>query len=103
MESMLNDIVAIGVEEGPAEEGPVLFQMTAKVMVQALHKGSACNGKAYKESNLILIYVMARRVMIMHHRKMHLGNMHQWARNGRLMHLMSRHVIVMHVLVMHER
>jgi hypothetical protein len=37
----LNDIVAMGIEEGP-----VLFQMTAKVIVQALHKGNACNGKA---------------------------------------------------------
>jgi hypothetical protein len=26
----------------------VLFQMTAKVMVQALHKGKAWNGKACK-------------------------------------------------------
>jgi hypothetical protein len=29
------------------EEGPVLFQMTAKVIVQALRKGKACNGKAW--------------------------------------------------------
>jgi hypothetical protein len=43
----LNDIVAIGIEEGP-----VLFQMTAKVIVQALHKGKACNGSACKVKSL---------------------------------------------------
>jgi hypothetical protein len=43
MESILNDIVAMGIEEGP-----VLFQMTAKVMVQALCKGKACNDKQCK-------------------------------------------------------
>jgi hypothetical protein len=45
-EIILNDIVAIGIEEGP-----VLFQMTAKVIVQALHKGKACNGKACKDKS----------------------------------------------------
>jgi hypothetical protein len=44
MESIFNDIVAIGIEQGP-----VLFQMTEKVMMQALHKGKACNGKACKD------------------------------------------------------
>jgi hypothetical protein len=43
----LNAIVAVGIEEGP-----VLFQMTAKVIVQALHKGKACNGKACKDKSL---------------------------------------------------
>jgi hypothetical protein len=43
----LNAIVAIGIEEGP-----VLFQMTAKVIVQALHKGNACNGRACKDKSL---------------------------------------------------
>jgi hypothetical protein len=43
----LNDIVAMGIEEEP-----VLFQMTAKVIVQALHKGRACNGKACKDKAL---------------------------------------------------
>jgi hypothetical protein len=36
MESMLNDIVVMGIEEGP-----VRFQMIAKVMVQALCKAKA--------------------------------------------------------------
>jgi hypothetical protein len=40
----LNDIVAMGIEEGA-----VLFQVTAKVIVQALHKGKACNGKVCKD------------------------------------------------------
>jgi hypothetical protein len=43
MEIILNDIVAIGVEEGP-----VLFQMTAKVAVQALRKGKTCKGDPCK-------------------------------------------------------
>jgi hypothetical protein len=43
MESILNAISAIGIEEGA-----VLFKMTAKVMVQSLHKGKTCNGKACK-------------------------------------------------------
>jgi hypothetical protein len=33
------------------EEGPVLFQMTTKLIVQALHKGKACNGKACKDKS----------------------------------------------------
>jgi hypothetical protein len=37
----LNAIVVMGIEEGP-----VLFQMTAKVIVQALLKGKACDDKA---------------------------------------------------------
>jgi hypothetical protein len=41
MESIFNAIVVMGIEEGP-----VLFQMTAKVIVQALRKGKACDGKA---------------------------------------------------------
>jgi hypothetical protein len=41
MEIILNAIVAIRIEEGPA-----LFKMTARVMVQVLHKGKACNGNA---------------------------------------------------------
>jgi hypothetical protein len=44
MESILNDIVGMGIEEGP-----VLFQITAKVIVQALLKGNACDGKACKD------------------------------------------------------
>jgi hypothetical protein len=43
----LNAIVAMGIEEGP-----VLFQMTAKVIMQALYKGKACNGKAFKDKSL---------------------------------------------------
>jgi hypothetical protein len=43
MESILNDIVVVGVEEGPA-----IFQMTANVMVQSLRKDKACNGKTWK-------------------------------------------------------
>jgi hypothetical protein len=43
----LNAIFAMGIEEGP-----VFFQMTAKVIVQALHKGKACNGKACKDKSL---------------------------------------------------
>jgi hypothetical protein len=39
MESILNAIVAMGVEEGLC-----FFQMTAKVIVQALRKGKACYG-----------------------------------------------------------
>jgi hypothetical protein len=37
MEIILDAIFATGTEEGPA-----LFQMTAKVMVQALRQGKAC-------------------------------------------------------------
>jgi hypothetical protein len=43
----LNAIVAMGIEEGA-----LIFQMTAKVIVQALHKGKACNGKACKDKSL---------------------------------------------------
>jgi hypothetical protein len=43
MESTLNYIVVMGIEEGP-----VLFQITEKVMVQALRKGKACNGNTWK-------------------------------------------------------
>jgi hypothetical protein len=46
MESMLNDIVAMGIEEGH-----VPFQMTEKVMVQALRKGKACNGMVCKDKS----------------------------------------------------
>jgi hypothetical protein len=46
MESILNDIVVMGIEEGP-----VLFQMTAKVIVQALRKGKACDGKACNDKS----------------------------------------------------
>jgi hypothetical protein len=46
MESILNDIVSMGIEEGCA-----LFQMTTKVIVQALRKGKACNGKACKDKS----------------------------------------------------
>jgi hypothetical protein len=46
MESILNAIVVMRVEEGP-----VLFQMTAKVIVQALRKGKACDGKACKDKS----------------------------------------------------
>jgi hypothetical protein len=43
MESILNDIVAMGIEEGP-----VIFQMTEKVVVQALRKGKTCKGNLCK-------------------------------------------------------
>jgi hypothetical protein len=46
MESILNNFVAIRIEDGP-----VSFQMTAKMMVQALRKGKACNGKACKDKS----------------------------------------------------
>jgi hypothetical protein len=46
MEIILNDIAVTGVEEGP-----VLFQMTAKVIVQALRKGKACDGKACRDKS----------------------------------------------------
>jgi hypothetical protein len=45
MESIRNAIVVMGIEEGP-----VFFQMTAKVIVQALRKGNACDGKAWKDN-----------------------------------------------------
>jgi hypothetical protein len=38
MESILNDIVTMGIEEGP-----VLFQMTAKLIVKALRSGFAAH------------------------------------------------------------
>jgi hypothetical protein len=40
MESILNAVVAMGIEEGS-----VIFQMTVKVIVQALCKGKACKDK----------------------------------------------------------
>jgi hypothetical protein len=40
---ILNSIVAMGIEEGP-----VLFQMTAKVVVQELRKDKTCKGNVYK-------------------------------------------------------
>jgi hypothetical protein len=43
----LNAIFTMGVEEGL-----VLFQMTAKVIVQALHKGKACNDNECKDKSL---------------------------------------------------
>jgi hypothetical protein len=43
MESILSDIVSMGIEEGP-----VFFRMTAKVLVQVLLKGKAFNGKTLK-------------------------------------------------------
>jgi hypothetical protein len=46
MEIIFNAAVAMGIEEGP-----VIFQMTAKVMVQALHKGKACTDKACKDKS----------------------------------------------------
>jgi hypothetical protein len=48
MESILNAIVAMGIEDGP-----VPFQMTVKMMVQSLRKGKACNGngKACKDKS----------------------------------------------------
>jgi hypothetical protein len=46
MESILNAIVAMGIEEGT-----VSFQMTAKMMVQALLKGKTCTGKACKDKS----------------------------------------------------
>jgi hypothetical protein len=46
MEIILNDIVAMGIEEGP-----MIFQITAKVIVQALRKCKACYGKACKDKS----------------------------------------------------
>jgi hypothetical protein len=46
MESILNAIVAMEIEEGS-----VLFQMTAKEMVQALRKGKTCNGNACNDTS----------------------------------------------------
>jgi hypothetical protein len=43
----VNAIVAMGIEEGP-----VFFQMTAKVMAQALRKCGACNGKTFKDKSV---------------------------------------------------
>jgi hypothetical protein len=45
MESIQNAIVVMGIEEGP-----MLFQMTVKVIVQALHKGKACDGKVWRDN-----------------------------------------------------
>jgi hypothetical protein len=33
------------------EEGHVLFQMIANVIVQALHKGKSCDGKSCKDKS----------------------------------------------------
>jgi hypothetical protein len=46
MESIQNAIDVMGIEEGP-----VFFQMTAKVIVQALRKGKACDGNARKDKS----------------------------------------------------
>jgi hypothetical protein len=46
METILNDIVAMGIDEGP-----VLFQMTENAMVQALRKCAACNCKACNDNS----------------------------------------------------
>jgi hypothetical protein len=46
MESMLNAIITMEVKEGP-----VLFRITAKVMVQALRKGNVCKGNACKDKS----------------------------------------------------
>jgi hypothetical protein len=43
MESILNAIVAMGIEERA-----VLFQMTAKVVVPELRKGKTCKGNVCK-------------------------------------------------------
>jgi hypothetical protein len=43
----LNAIVVMGIEEGP-----VIFQMTEKVIVQALRKGKACDGNACNGKSL---------------------------------------------------
>jgi hypothetical protein len=43
MQSILNNIAVMGVDQGP-----VLFHTTAKVMVQALRKGKTCNGKTWE-------------------------------------------------------
>jgi hypothetical protein len=45
MESINNAIIVMGIKEGP-----VLFQITAKVIVQALRKGKACDGNAWKDN-----------------------------------------------------
>jgi hypothetical protein len=67
MESILDAIVSMGIKEGP-----VPFQMTAKVMVQSLRKGRACNGKACKDKSFKAITCKD------HVRVMHLGTMYQW-------------------------
>jgi hypothetical protein len=46
IKSILNSIVVMGIVEGP-----VLFQMTAKVIMQALRKGRACDGKACNDKS----------------------------------------------------
>jgi hypothetical protein len=56
--------------------GACAFQMTAKVIVQALRKGNTCNGnvcksKESKEIHVTAMHVMVRRVRIMHVRVMH--------------------------------
>jgi hypothetical protein len=43
MESILNDIVAMVIEEGP-----VLFQMTTRVVLQEFGKGKTRNGNLCK-------------------------------------------------------
>jgi hypothetical protein len=42
MESILNAILAMGIEEGD-----VSFQMTSKVMVHAIRKGQLCKDKSF--------------------------------------------------------
>jgi hypothetical protein len=46
IKSIWNAIVVMVIEEGP-----VLFQMTAKVIVQALRKCKACDGKACNDKS----------------------------------------------------
>jgi hypothetical protein len=89
MESIFNDIVAMGVEQGP-----VLFQMTAKVAVQELRKGktckgNVCKGKELKAMNVRAMHVREIPVMVSHARVMHVmvwclrvrhvGGVHVWA------------------------
>jgi hypothetical protein len=66
MESILNAIVAMGVEEGP-----VLFQMTTKVVVQELRKGNTCNGKVCKGKELKPVHLRAMPVVVRHVRVRH--------------------------------
>jgi hypothetical protein len=76
MESILNAIVVMGIEEGP-----VPFQMTSKVMVHSLRKGKACDGKACKDKSF---------VSVTHLRAMHVSVRHVMIRIVRVRHGMER-------------
>jgi hypothetical protein len=66
MESIFNAIVAMGIEEGP-----VLFQMTTKVIVQSLRKGKTCKGNVYNGKEVKAMHVRVRQVMVRRVRARH--------------------------------